>query len=703
MDDSVVGSLRGSRPIEYGSIIANRYTVLRSELSHPGGMFVCREAGIEVLRSIWLNHPRHGLDPSGEKFLAELTKVSKLEHPQLRKVLDFGVEPNGVLYAVYEPLELRTLADVLEQDWPLADERIVWLTCQLLAALEVAHAAGVAHGDLRPENVFVRAAGPVSHNEEVLVCGLGLACSAPYVFTNRESRPHLQLTEWLVGTPAFAAPEQFRGEPPDARSDVYSAGLLLFQLLTRTAPFLAANDLDTAWMQCFTTPPAPSGYCHVSPALEAACLKALTKTPDVRYQSANEMRAALLEAQARGTHSSRTRLSRTSQLPSLAPAAGSSRKSSPSIVPAVVLSHRATDSSAHASAVTSAMDAETPGREPNRRKPSASLLIACSALAIVAALVLPELKLRERDVDAIVRAEPGETRREEEPAELPPIDLPARKHAPILEAEVNAAAPVAPPAAPKTQLETVRPLGQLSAAKLAAPVVRAPAAPAPRRVEPARARVRTIEKSVVAAESNADETATADSPLAVAIVGGAEPEVQAVENPPAQALEVEPVAEPAAAPEPQPVAAAPVAKAAPVEAPSVPAVSVPRPVVLATTTPKAPVPPAQPHDVSVVIAQASSQHGAVSNAALRGAFNLSALARCYRDAVQGGEQPARSANAEVEISTNMTGRITAARASGANLSPNVARCIEEAARLGRVREADTGELRATVGLTFVVR
>jgi serine/threonine-protein kinase len=714
MDEGVVGTLRASQPIEFGSIIANKYTVLRPELGGSAGMFVCREAAGDPLRSVWLNHPRHALDPNGEQFLAELTKVARLDHPLLRKLLDFGRDPSGILYAVYEPLELRNLADVLDQDWPLPDERIVWLTCQLLAALEVAHAAGVTHGDLRPENVLVRAAGTVSQNEEILLCGLGLAGSAPFTFTNRESRPYLQLAEWMVGTPPFAAPEQFRGQPRDARSDVYGAGLLLFQLLTRTAPFLATNDLDTAWMQCFTPPPPPSGYGHVSPALEAVCLKALTKTPDVRYQSANEMRAALLQARARSSQVGRARLSRTSQLPSTAAVAGSSRKSSPSIVPAIVVANRRSEpSTALARPSVATATIEMPAvREPARRwKPSASLLLACSALAIAAAVVLPDLKLREAaDVDTIVRAEPGEATRElDEPAELPPIELPVRKPALAKVADVAAVAEATPVAVPPTApIANAKPLARPIAAKPAlAPV----AAPAPTvvaaRAEPARVRVRNIEKSVVAADSS--EGATAHAPFAMAIVTGTDVAANAVANPHATlpVIEVEPVpAEPDAvpAPEPQPLAAAPVAApAAPTEPASAPADSLPRPIVLANTAPKAPAPSSVPHDVTVTVGDVMSSHGAVSKAALRSAFNQAALSRCYRDAVQNGEQPARSVNVEIEFSTNMAGRITAARLSGGSLPPNLARCVEEAARLGRVREADTGELRATVDLTFIVR
>jgi serine/threonine protein kinase len=699
MDEGVVGSLRASL-IDFGSIIANKYTLLRPELGSSPAMFVCREAGADSLRSVWVMDPRHSLDPNGEQFLAELAKVADLEHPQLREVLDFGREPSGILYAVYEPLELRNLAHVLDQDWPLADERIVWLTCQLLAALEVAHAAGVTHGDLRPENVLVRAAGTASQNEEILLCGLGLAGAARYALENRESQPHLQLTEWMVGTPPFAAPEQFRGQPLDARSDVYGAGVLLFQLLTRTAPFFAANDLDMAWMQCFTPPPPPSGYGHVNPALEAVCLRALTKTPDARYQSANEMRAALLEAQARSSHvpRGRVRLSRTSQLPSaLAPLPGSSRMSSPSVLPAVIVTNRYSEPAAaftRVSAVTTA-PVETPVvRESHSRKPSASLLLACSTLAIVAALVLPDLKLRERDAEMSVRAEPGEAQELEAIAELPPIELPARKRS--ITAEVSPVASSEP--APKApSFDGNQPVKQLVAAKPATLAI----APAPvRRAE----RVHSVEKSVVAAAANVGEAGNARASLAVALVNSVEAEVAANPHAPVPVLEVAPVVPDAVEPAPQPTAAEPIA--APIT-PAVPttvatADSVPRPIVLANTASKAPAPSSVPRDITVSIGNTTFSHGAVSKAALRGAFNQSSLARCYRDAVQGGEQPARSLQVELEFSTNMAGRVTAARVSGEGLASSVTRCIEEAARAGRVREADTGELRATVDLTFIV-
>jgi serine/threonine protein kinase len=700
MDEGVVGPLRASKPIELGAIIANKYTILRPEAGAMSGLFVGRETGVESLRSVWVHDPLHTLDPQGEVFLAELTKVAKLEHPQLRKVLDFGRDASGVLYAAYEPLELRNLADVIDQDWPLPDERVVWLTAQLLAALEVAHIAGIAHGDLRPENILVRASGSTSQTEEILLCGLGLAGAARYTFPNRASRPHVQLADWVVGSPPYAAPEQLRGQPHDARSDVYGAGLLLFQLLTRTVPFFAANDMDTAWMQCFTPPPPPSGYGHVSAALEAICLKALAKTPDVRYQTANEMRGALLAAQAyRNSQSASRRLSRTSITPSLPPSARSSR---PSVAAIVVADRRSEAGGALTRNETITMEAvEAPiARAPSPwRKPSAALLLVCSTLATVASLVLPDLKLRETEETVVVSAEAQTREFEEQPAELPPIELPNRRQVEpaAVQPSLNLPGPVA---------ATARAALQPSASMPANPPVSVgrSVAPAAKRVEPARVRVRTIEKNIVAAEASSGDSA-AHSPVVLAVVsnrdGDTAEQPENVATDTAAEAEAEPVAKREEEAEPAAVtaAAAPVAEV-PVAPAAAPAIPEPRPIVLASTAPKPSAPISRPREFGVAIGEATSAHGAVSNAGLRGTFNQAALVRCYQDALQTGEISARSLFVQLEFATNLTGRIMSAKLSGAGVTPSFKHCVEAAARLGRVREADTGEVRANVPLSF---
>ena len=96
MDVGVVDGEHAVQPIEFGSMIANRYTILRPDKVGSAGAFICREADVEPLRSVWALRPRHDDDPSGRAFLSEMGRVQKLEHPQLRKLLDFGRDPSGI-------------------------------------------------------------------------------------------------------------------------------------------------------------------------------------------------------------------------------------------------------------------------------------------------------------------------------------------------------------------------------------------------------------------------------------------------------------------------------------------------------------------------------------------------------------------------------------------------------------------------------
>jgi serine/threonine protein kinase len=688
MDVGVVDGESAAESIEFGSTIANRYTILRPDEVASPNAFVCRELDAEPLRSVWALRPRSDGDPEGQAFLSEMARVQKLEHPQLRKLLDFGRDPSGILYAVFEPLEIRDLSDVLEKEWPLKDERVVWLMCQLLATLEVAHAAGLSHGDLRPENVLVRAAGPTTQNEELLLCGLGLANSSRYSFAKREHLPQLQLASWVVGTPRYAAPEQLRGEHHDARSDVYGAGLLMFQLLTRTLPFAAGNDHDIAFMQCFTPPPPPSGYARVSPALEAICLKALTKTPDMRYQSANEMRAALLAAQA-------ARNSRPSGRVSLRSTRSSQTRISS--VPAEVVVTRISEPGAPLAgrSITGApIETNAPPQPERPRARSATLLLVCCGLAVLAATVMPDLRLRDTEAEKVAH----------EAAPAQPAAA-AEKPRPKV-AEPHAASPQ--PSAPPVALVVRAPVA-IDAAAAPLPAAQPLAAPSPKptaaraTARSARVRIRSIEKNLVAAEVSHAETAPVEhGSMPMALVAPASGTAAALEAASSTTAPESEEAVPArielpALEEPQPLAEA-----------HAPVLAAPKPIVLSTISPPAPASepraasnaPAAAREISVVISDGASARGAASKGSLRSALNQAAITRCYRNAVQGGAAPAHAVNAHLEISTNMSGHIISAKLSGSTLPDDLVRCVEEAARLGRVREADTGEVRASFELTF---
>ncbi len=719
MDDGVVDTEHAGDTIEFGSILAHKYTILRPDPCGTPSSFICRDAGSSELRSVWALKPRHEIDPHGDEFRRVLAKVAKLEHPQLRKLLDCGFDPAGIFYAVYQPLELRTLGDLLEQDWPLSDERVVWLTCQLLAALEVAHAAGLTHGDLRPENILVRAGGPVSQTEEIVLCGLGMSSVARYFLPASASRPQLQLAQWMVGTPSHASPEQLRGGVLDARSDIYATGHLLFQLLTRTQAFAGANDSDTAWMQCFTPPPPPSGYSKVSPGLEAICLKALAKTPDVRYQTANEMRGALVASQAAHRPSRSSRVARQSVRPSR-PSTTTALTTRDSSVQAEVIMARMSAPSAGLTRRDMFTEApvETPALarpQQSRRSRSGTWLLLCSTLAITAATIIPDLRVtepEEENVPALSDLQDGLAKHI--PAGALEPDLPIAA-APVARAPVVPVAVALQPAPaveqsvqPDTGVAMSSEGPQPSAAE-ATPRAAAAIEPSRRTVAPPRIRVRAIENSVVAAEATQTEAARAEASAVAMLVATklddetpASAESAPLPTVPAAAVAPVPVRrEPAIELpitfKPLPTVVDPHASAPPMAAADEP----PKPIVL-TNAPR-PGASAPPTSIEVVIGEASAAHGAVSKAALRSALNQSALTRCLRDSVQSGDSPSRTQNARLEIETNMNGRIVSAKLAGSGLSSSLTRCVETAARLGRVREADTGEIRALVDLSFQVK
>jgi Protein kinase domain len=299
-----------------GELIAGKYTLLHPLDAQSGSWLARSEADRGQPKTIFaLQLLRFPPDRAGAHaaFDQELRKVETLRHPNLLCPLDYGAHGERELYVGYEWVRAKTLAQTLREEWPLSDERVVSIMTQLLRALAAVHAAGMTHGDVKPSNVLLvptprrstrdprerdlRQPKPPETSAHVLLRGLGLSEFSPY---RSEETPPEELAEimaeWVVGDPDYAAPEQLMGELPSARSDLYAAGILLFQLLTRTVPFTAISAHEVAFMQRFTPPEPPSAYALVNPTLEAICLRALSKTPDLRFQTASEMHAALFDA-----------------------------------------------------------------------------------------------------------------------------------------------------------------------------------------------------------------------------------------------------------------------------------------------------------------------------------------------------------------------------------------------------------------------
>lgn len=224
------------------------------------------------------------------RFYAEALAASRLDHPNITRVIDFGQEPDGSLYFAMEFLAGVELRAVLEKERKLTGARIAALMMQVCAGLSHAHARGIVHRDIKPENlVLVPGQDDDGKPIEILkVCDFGIALHRALPNTNEEGI--------VAGTPEYMSPEQCRSDELDARSDVYACGVVLYELATGQTPFIAEHAAQLLNKHQFTRPLPPSKLDpEVDPLLEAIIMKALAKDPNERQQSMRELRAELRE------------------------------------------------------------------------------------------------------------------------------------------------------------------------------------------------------------------------------------------------------------------------------------------------------------------------------------------------------------------------------------------------------------------------
>ncbi len=265
-----------------------------------GSVYQARHKSLDARVAVKVMHEELTKDPIfAERFYREARAASRLDHPNVIRVLDFGTEPDGLLYIVMDRVEGPDLGQIMSRDSHFSTERIVDLLSQTLSAVAAAHAVGIVHRDLKPENVMVttRLDDEGKSQEVVKVCDFGIAqMSEPAPLQPPSSRP-LTLTGTLLGTPQYMSPEQCRGEVLDARADLYSIGVILYELLAGQPPFVADNPIDVVIKHVSEDPTPPSRLrASVSPALERVCLKAMAKRRNDRFSDARAMRAALRSA-----------------------------------------------------------------------------------------------------------------------------------------------------------------------------------------------------------------------------------------------------------------------------------------------------------------------------------------------------------------------------------------------------------------------
>ena len=264
-----------------------------------GTVYRARQLALDRIVAIKVLHDENAREQKFiERFKREARAASRLDHPNSVRVLDFGQEGDSLLYLAMEYVEGRTLYDVIQKDWPLGDKRVVDIMSQVLAAVGVAHDMEVIHRDLKPENIMIirGKSDEGEHAELAKVCDFGIATLGTMVRDGEVSRsegPRVTTRGFIIGTPEYMSPEQVMGEAADRRSDLYAAGVMLYQMLAGRVPFEGQSAYGIAVKHITEPPFPPSAYATVNPALEAICLKAMSKAPQDRYASAREMRAAL--------------------------------------------------------------------------------------------------------------------------------------------------------------------------------------------------------------------------------------------------------------------------------------------------------------------------------------------------------------------------------------------------------------------------
>jgi len=280
-----------------GSTVAGRYRVIK--LLGEGGMgavYLAEHVAIEKKLALKVLHAEYA--SKGDivtRFKQEAISASRIKHPNVLEIFDFGQLENGAFYLAMEFLEGNDLADEIQRHRVLEPARGLRFAQQICRALAAAHAKGVVHRDMKPENVFLQRTPDGEEIVKIVDFGIALLRTNEEAAASSKQR-RLTRTGMIFGTPEYMSPEQAGGKHADQRADIYAVGIILYEMFTGAVPFTGETFLGVLAKHLNdTAPPMSAVYPElgISPELQLVIQRALEKRPEERFQSMSDLSRAL--------------------------------------------------------------------------------------------------------------------------------------------------------------------------------------------------------------------------------------------------------------------------------------------------------------------------------------------------------------------------------------------------------------------------